>query len=62
MENDEPKTFVPPRHWIGVEQLNPSYWEDPELTEKRGQEFFDKPIEYLEGLGEQKLPWQGVSS
>ena len=54
MENDEPKTFVPPRHWIGVEQLNPSYWEDPELTEKRGQEFFDKPIEYLEGLGEQK--------
>ena len=39
---------TPPRHWIAPEELTPSYWADPKNAEKRGQEFHEKPIEYLE--------------
>ncbi|MCM2324599.1 MAG: Fe-S-cluster-containing hydrogenase [Oligoflexia bacterium] len=46
----EGEAFVPPRHWLGVEELEPGYWADPAVREKRGQEFFEKPIEYLEKL------------
>jgi molybdopterin-containing oxidoreductase family iron-sulfur binding subunit len=46
----ETKEFVPPRHWIGPEELNESYWADAKIKEKRGQEFFEKPLEYLENL------------
>ena len=42
--------FQAPRHWVGVEELNGSYWQDAQVKEKRGQEFFDKPIEALAGL------------
>ena len=36
-----------PRHWVGTEELNPSYWQDEQVREKRSQEFYDKPIEAL---------------
>ena len=39
--------FTPPRHWVGTEELSPSYWADPKAQEKRGQEFFEKPIELI---------------
>ena len=39
--------FTPPRHWIGPEELEPSYWNDVHTQEKRAQEFFDKPIETI---------------
>jgi Fe-S-cluster-containing dehydrogenase component/anaerobic selenocysteine-containing dehydrogenase len=45
MENTQ---FEPPRHWIGPEELKASYWSDPKVLEKRGQEFHDKPLETLE--------------
>jgi molybdopterin-containing oxidoreductase family iron-sulfur binding subunit len=41
------KEFQPPRHWVGVEELSPSYWTDPKAQEKRGQEFFEKPVEQI---------------
>ncbi len=37
-----------PRHWIGVEELDPSYWQNPLVKEKRSQEFHDKPIETID--------------
>lgn len=40
--------FIPPRHWVGPEELDPGYWADPAIQEKRGQEFFEKPVEWLE--------------
>lgn len=45
--NDKPTSFSPPRHWIGPEELNESYWSDPVRKEKLGQEFFEKPIEQI---------------
>jgi MoCo/4Fe-4S cofactor protein with predicted Tat translocation signal len=48
-----------PRYWTGIDELNPSYWSDSKAQEKRGQEFFDKPIEALERL--EKLDATGVS-
>jgi Fe-S-cluster-containing dehydrogenase component/anaerobic selenocysteine-containing dehydrogenase len=42
--------FVPPRHWIGVEELDAKYWTNPATKEKRGQEFFDKPVEAIDAL------------
>jgi molybdopterin-containing oxidoreductase family iron-sulfur binding subunit len=42
--------FVPPRHWVGPEELQSSYWEDAKMREKRGQEFFEKPIEMIDAI------------
>jgi len=42
--------FVPPRHWIGPEELDAGYWADAKTQEKRGQEFFEKPIEFIDKL------------
>jgi anaerobic selenocysteine-containing dehydrogenase/Fe-S-cluster-containing dehydrogenase component len=42
--------FEPPRHWIGPEELDASYWSDSKIREKRGQEFFEKPVEYIDQL------------
>ncbi len=39
--------FVPPRHWVGPEELEASYWSDSKAQERRGQEFHDKPIETI---------------
>lgn len=48
-----------PRYWTGIEELSPSYWADSKAQEKRGQEFFDKPIETLEMI--EKLDSSGVT-
>ncbi len=40
--------FIEPRHWIGAEELTENYWTDAKILEKRGQEFFDKPVETIE--------------
>src|SRR4051812_14334942 len=40
--------FIPPRHWLGPEELQADYWNDPAILEKRGQEFFDKPVEAID--------------
>jgi hypothetical protein len=40
-------TFVPPRHWVGPEELDASYWADHKIQEKRGQEFYEKPVELI---------------
>lgn len=40
--------FIPPRHWIGPEELDPGYWSDPGIQERRAQEFHEKPVEWLE--------------
>src|SRR5579859_505926 len=42
--------FTPPRHWVGMEELDPAYWSDEKVQEKRGQEFYEKPIEWLEKM------------
>ena len=42
--------FVPPRHWIGPEELQESYWKDAKVQEKRSQEFFEKPVEFIDQL------------
>lgn len=47
-KSTSPETFVPPRHWIGPEELEASYWQDAQAQEKRGQEFYEKPVEYLD--------------
>jgi Fe-S-cluster-containing dehydrogenase component/anaerobic selenocysteine-containing dehydrogenase len=39
-----------PRHWVATEELNPSYWQDEKVREKRAQEFYDKPIEALSAI------------
>jgi molybdopterin-containing oxidoreductase family iron-sulfur binding subunit len=39
-----------PKHWIGPEELNPGYWSDKAVQEKRGQEFFEKPVEWIERM------------
>ncbi len=51
--------FVPPRHWIGPEELEASYWADPVVMEKRSQEFHDKPIEVLDAID--KIDKAGVN-
>ena len=45
--NESPESFTPPRHWLGSEELNAGYWNDPATKEKRSQEFYDKPIETI---------------
>ncbi len=47
-----------PRHWIGTEELSPDYWSNAAVREKRGQEFYDKPIETLEMI--EKLDSKGM--
>src|ERR1051326_9384205 len=42
--------FTPPRHWVGGEELDPAYWSDEKIQEKRGQEFYEKPLEWLEKM------------
>jgi anaerobic selenocysteine-containing dehydrogenase/Fe-S-cluster-containing dehydrogenase component len=42
--------FVPPRHWVGPEELDASYWSDAKVREKRGQEFFEKPVELIDAI------------
>jgi hypothetical protein len=51
--------FSPPRHWIGVEELNADYWSDPKIQERRGQEFHDKPIDTVAMI--EKLDTQGIA-
>jgi Fe-S-cluster-containing dehydrogenase component/anaerobic selenocysteine-containing dehydrogenase len=50
--------FKPPRHWIGSEELNASYWSDPAIKEKRAQEFHDKPVETIELI--ERLDTNGI--
>ena len=42
--------FKPPRHWVAPEELEAGYWADAQIMEKRGQEFYDKPVEWLERM------------
>lgn len=53
-----PESFVPPRHWIGPEELEASYWSSAEVKEKRGQEFYEKPVEFVEKID--KLDKEGL--
>jgi molybdopterin-containing oxidoreductase family iron-sulfur binding subunit len=48
-----------PRHWIGPEELDPSYWANDQVKEKRAQEFHDKPIETLEMI--ERMDTKGVA-
>ncbi len=48
--NEQEAAFVAPRHWIGPEELQEEYWKDPGTTEKRGQEFYEKPIELIDQI------------
>ena len=48
--NEQEKAFVPPRHWIGPEELDAKYWQNAQTQEKRSQEFFEKPVEWLEKM------------
>lgn len=51
MQNQTPETNESlPRHWMTMDELSPQYWTDKAAQEKRGQEFFEKPIESLENL------------
>ncbi len=43
-----PASFTPPRHWVDPVELDAKYWSDSQVAEKRGQEFFEKPVEWLE--------------
>lgn len=47
---EKPTEFKPPRHWIGPEELDAKYWEDAAIQEKRGQEFFEKPVEMIDQI------------
>lgn len=49
-QNTSEKSFAPPRHWVGVEELEAKYWADSEVKEKRGQEFFKKPVELIDQI------------
>jgi Fe-S-cluster-containing dehydrogenase component/anaerobic selenocysteine-containing dehydrogenase len=44
------KKFDQPRHWVSLEELTPGYWSDEQAQTRRGQEFYDKPIETLEKI------------
>jgi anaerobic selenocysteine-containing dehydrogenase/Fe-S-cluster-containing dehydrogenase component len=48
--SNENTAFVPPRHWLGPEELEASYWADSDVRAKRGQEFFEKPVEMIDQL------------
>jgi Fe-S-cluster-containing dehydrogenase component/anaerobic selenocysteine-containing dehydrogenase len=50
--------FTPPRHWLGAEELQSSYWSDPAVKEKRAQEFYDKPVEMIDLID--KLDTKGI--
>ena len=52
-------SFVPPRHWIGPDELEASYWSNPQVQEKRSQEFFEKPVEFIDKLD--RSPQGGVA-
>ncbi|MDR3608074.1 MAG: 4Fe-4S dicluster domain-containing protein [Oligoflexia bacterium] len=56
---DETSTFVPPRHWLGPEELEASYWADPQVAEKRSQEFYEKPVELIDAID--KTDTQGLA-
>lgn len=62
MRKDEMKQsdtkFTPPSHWSGLDELTAQYWDNQKEQEKRGQEFYDKPIETLETL--EKLDSKGI--
>jgi len=47
------------RYWMQLEELNPEYWNSPEVQTRRAQEFYDKPIETLEKI--EALDKSGVS-
>jgi hypothetical protein len=49
-ETQQNGNFTPPRHWMGIEELDPGYWADSKVQEKRGQEFYEKPVEWLEKM------------
>lgn len=51
--------FTPPRHWLGVEELESSYWSDPAVLEKRAQEFHDKPVETIDLID--RLDTKGIA-
>src|SRR5438309_2013269 len=53
------QAFVPPRHWIGPEELEASYWSDPKVREKRGQEFYEKPVELIDQID--RVDQQGIA-
>lgn len=53
------ENFVPPRHWVGPEELNADYWTNPSVVEKRAQEFHDKPVETVEMI--ERLDSTGVA-
>ncbi|MBL7713847.1 MAG: Fe-S-cluster-containing hydrogenase [Bdellovibrionales bacterium] len=53
------QNFETPRHWIGPDELDSSYWSDPAVREKRSQEFHDKPIETLEMI--ERLDEKGLA-
>lgn len=57
--NQSSGNFIPPRHWLGTEELSANYWSDPKVKEKRSQEFYDKPIETLELI--EKLDTKGIA-
>lgn len=59
LNTTEAGTFQAPRHWVGVEELNPSYWADDKIQERRGQEFHDKPVETIELI--ERLDTQGFA-
>jgi molybdopterin-containing oxidoreductase family iron-sulfur binding subunit len=58
MQSPQPNEFTPPRHWLGTEELDASYWSDEKVREKRGQEFHDKPLETLELI--ERLDTKGI--
>jgi MoCo/4Fe-4S cofactor protein with predicted Tat translocation signal len=51
--------FEPPRHWRGVEELSEQYWNDPQVQERRAQEFYDKPVESIALID--KLDTKGIA-
>ncbi|MBS1960274.1 MAG: Fe-S-cluster-containing hydrogenase [Bdellovibrionales bacterium] len=42
--------FEKPRHWVTLDELTPEYWADSKIQERRGQEFYDKPIETIAAI------------
>jgi MoCo/4Fe-4S cofactor protein with predicted Tat translocation signal len=38
------------RYWMQLEELNPAVWDSEEAKTRRGQEFYDKPIETLDAI------------
>jgi Fe-S-cluster-containing dehydrogenase component/anaerobic selenocysteine-containing dehydrogenase len=47
---EESKPAQQPQHWVTTDELHPEYWTDPSIQEKRGREFQELPIKYLENL------------